>query len=138
MKLFTNANYRFIEARQKAYVVSAIVLLVGIAAMGRNVVTLGSWQNYGVDFLGGSLVQVAFDEPVTTAELRGALSSDNSLTITEFGGGDAHEFVMSQGWWRIAGEGAPGGALLFHSDPRLSRDPLRDAFRPRGGCCHRA
>ena len=57
MRLFYDAKYRFIEARQKAYVVSAIVLALGVAAMGRNVATLGSWQNYGVDFLGGSLVR---------------------------------------------------------------------------------
>lgn len=96
MKLFTNASYRFIEARQKAYVVSAIVLLVGIGAMGRNIATLGSWQNYGVDFLGGSLVQVAFDDPITTAELRGALVDINP-TITEFGGDDGYEFVIRAG-----------------------------------------
>ncbi len=93
MRLFQKASYRFIEQRQKAYVVSAIVLVVGIAAMGRNVATLGSWQNYGVDFLGGSLVQVAFDVPTTTGELRQALGNDADMPITQFGD-DASEFVI--------------------------------------------
>lgn len=93
MRLFYQAKYRFIESRQKAYILSAIVLALGVAAMGRNVATLGSWQNYGVDFLGGSLVQVAFDQPVTTAELRSALGDINP-TITQFGGADANEFQI--------------------------------------------
>lgn len=93
MRFFYQAKYRFIEARQKAYVLSAIVLALGIGAMARNVATLGSWQNYGVDFLGGSLVQVAFEEPVSTAELREALTEINP-TITQFGGADANEFQI--------------------------------------------
>lgn len=96
MKLFQNAAFRFIEMRHKAYVASAIVLLIGIGAMGRNIATLGSWQNYGVDFLGGSLVQVAFDDPITTADLRAALIDVNP-TITQFGGEDSHEFVIRAG-----------------------------------------
>ena len=58
MRLFANANYQFIESRKKAYVLSAIAILAGIAAMIVNVFAIGSWQNYGVDFTGGSLVQV--------------------------------------------------------------------------------
>jgi preprotein translocase subunit SecF len=94
MKLFENASYPFIEKRRMAYLVSAVVLALGIGAMGRNIATLGSWQNYGVDFLGGSLVQVAFDDPVTTAELRAALGGENPPTITQFGGDAEHEFVI--------------------------------------------
>ena len=58
MRFFQHAHYRFIEARKKAYVVSAIALLVGVGAMLFNVVSTGSWQNYGVDFTGGTLVEV--------------------------------------------------------------------------------
>jgi preprotein translocase subunit SecF len=94
MKLFQNASYRFIEKRKTAYVVSAIVLLVGIGAMVANVVSLGSWQNYGVDFLGGSLVQVRFDDPVSDAELREALGGASAPTITQFGGEGEGEFVI--------------------------------------------
>jgi preprotein translocase subunit SecF len=94
MKFFQNAAYAFIEKRRMAYVVSAAVLLIGLGAMGRNIVSLGSWQNYGVDFLGGSLVQVQFDQPIMTAELREALGGANGPSITQFGGDDANEFVI--------------------------------------------
>lgn len=94
MKLFQNAQYRFIESRRKAYVVSAVVVSVGIAAMIFNIVSIGSWQNYGVDFLGGSMIQVQFDQPITDAELREALGGAQSPPITQFGGEDLNEFVI--------------------------------------------
>ena len=94
MQLFQNASYRFIEQRKKAYIVSALVILVGLLAMGRNIVSLGSWQNYGVDFLGGSLVQVRFSQPVEVADLREALGGTEAPPITRFGGELDNEFVI--------------------------------------------
>ena len=92
MRLFNKAQYRFIEKRRVAYVVSGIVLALGIGAMGNNVISLGSWLNYGVDFLGGSLVQVRFEEPVTAGELRDALGGAQAPPITQFG--SENEFVI--------------------------------------------
>lgn len=92
MRLFNNAQYRFIEARKKAYVVSGIVLAIGIGAMATNIASLGSWQNYGVDFVGGSLVQVRFEQPVTAGELRDALGGAQAPPITQFG--SDNEFVI--------------------------------------------
>ena len=92
MRLFNEAHYHFIEARKKAYVLSATVLAVGVAAMLFNVVSLGSWQNYGVDFTGGSLVQVRFDDQTTDTDLRSALGGADAPPITRFG--EEHEFVI--------------------------------------------
>ena len=92
MRLFNNAQYRFIEARRKAYVVSGLVLVIGVGAMVVNITSLGSWQNYGVDFVGGSLVQVRFDQPVSAGELRDALGGAEAPPITQFGSGN--EFVI--------------------------------------------
>jgi preprotein translocase SecF subunit len=94
MRLFQNASYGFIQMRRKAYIVSAIVILAGLGAMVWNVVSIGAWQNYGVDFLGGSLVQVHFNEPITDGELRDALGGAGAPTITQFGGEDENEFVI--------------------------------------------
>lgn len=93
MRLFQNANYKFIELRRKAYVVSSIAILVGIGAMLYNVASLGTWQNYGVDFTGGSLVQVRFtDESVDAGQVRAALGGAEAPPITKFGEGA--EFVI--------------------------------------------
>jgi len=92
MRLFADAHYPFIELRRKAYVFSSILILVGIGAMVYNVVTTGSWQNYGVDFTGGSLVQVRFEATVTAADLREALGGSQAPPITRFG--EENEFVI--------------------------------------------
>lgn len=92
MRLFANADYRFIEARRKAYVVSGIVLLVGIGAMLFNVATLGSWLNYGVDFTGGSLVQVHFESDVGVNDVRNALTGATAPDVTRFAG--ENEFTI--------------------------------------------
>ena len=92
MRLFKDAKYRFIEARKKAYVLSAAVLLVGVGAMVINFAAIGSWQRYGVDFTGGSLIQVRFDAPMDVAVLRAALGGAQAPPITEFG--EDNEFVI--------------------------------------------
>jgi preprotein translocase subunit SecF len=93
MRLFQGADYRFIEKRRVAYVVSGIAVLVGVAAMVWNVVSIGSWLNYGVDFTGGSLVQVRFEQPTTVGELRAVLSGAGT-EITRFGEEGLNEFVI--------------------------------------------
>ncbi len=92
MRLFKDAKYRFIEARKKAYVLSAAVLLVGVGAMVINFAAIGSWQVYGVDFTGGSLIQVRFDAPMDVGVLRAALGGAQAPPITEFG--EDNEFVI--------------------------------------------
>ncbi|MGW8264943.1 MAG: protein translocase subunit SecF [Longimicrobiales bacterium] len=85
MRIFSEAHYEFISKRKMAYVFSSILILIGIGAMLANVAALGSWQNYGVDFTGGSLIQVRFDIPMTAGELREALGGANAPEITQFG-----------------------------------------------------
>jgi preprotein translocase subunit SecF len=94
MRLFQNADYHFIEKRRSAYVVSGVVLLAGIAAMIFNVATMGSWLRYGVDFEGGSLVQVRFEEPITASDLRSALGGASAPEVTQFGTDDSREFLI--------------------------------------------
>lgn len=93
MRFFADANYRFIERRRGAYVLSGVVIAVSLAAMLFNVFALGSWQNYGVDFTGGSLVQVRFDIPeVDAGDVRSALGGAQAPPITRFG--EENEFVI--------------------------------------------
>ncbi len=92
MWLFHEAKYGFIAMRRKAYIVSGVVLTLGIGAMVANVVLIGSWQNYGVDFTGGVLVQLRFEQPTTDNELRQALGGVDAPPITRFG--DDNEFVV--------------------------------------------
>jgi preprotein translocase subunit SecF len=85
MRFFKDASFEFIEKRRKAYVVSAAAIALGLAAMVFNIVSLGSFVDYGVDFTGGTLVQVRFDGDVTAGDLRAALGGAQAPSITRFG-----------------------------------------------------
>jgi len=92
MRLFNQARYAFIENRRKAYAVSGTLILVGIGGMIFNVFSIGSWQDYGVDFTGGSLIQVQFHQPATAGQLRAALGGSQAPPITRFG--EENEFTI--------------------------------------------
>lgn len=122
MRLFHNASYRFIEARRKAYVVSGIVLGAGIVFMTLNVVNIGSWQNYGVDFTGGSLIQIQVYENLTAGDLRDALGGVDAPPITRFG--EESEFVVRA---PVAEDGSIG-AVADTIEAQLAAAFGEDAF----------
>jgi preprotein translocase subunit SecF len=92
MRIFSDAHYEFIARRKTAYFFSAAVIIIGIGAMVANTLLIGSWQNYGVDFTGGALVQVQFSAPMTAGELRSAMGGEGAPTITRFG--EDNEFTI--------------------------------------------
>ena len=93
MRIFANANYPFLEWRRRAYIITAVLLLVAIGAIVRNFVELGSWMKYGVDFTGGTVVQVEFTSPVADEQIRAA-AGDNAWEIYRFGGANEYAIRM--------------------------------------------
>lgn len=93
-RLFANANYDFINSRRRAYVISAVAILISIGAAIFWQTSQGSWINYGVDFTGGSIMQVRMTgEVVDVGEVRQvATSAVPGATVTEFG--DANDFMI--------------------------------------------
>jgi preprotein translocase subunit SecF len=87
MRIFENANYPFMGWRRRAYLVTAVMLLVGLGSMVVNWQRQGSWLNYGVDFLGGTLVQLEFTQPTNVEQIRAAASAagHGDWAITRFG-----------------------------------------------------
>jgi SecD/SecF fusion protein len=94
-RLFGNANYQYIERRKQAYVASGALMALGVAAMIFNQISIGSWFKYGVDFTGGSLIQVEFSQPVTAGDVRDAVGAETQVTTF----GEENVFVLR----------APGG-----------------------------
>jgi preprotein translocase subunit SecF len=94
MRIFQHANYPFMQWRRRAYIITAVLLLAGLAGMIKNVGQYGSWLNYGVDFKGGTLVQLDFKTPVQVDQIRAAAEAagHDDWSITNFGGAD--EFVI--------------------------------------------
>lgn len=93
MRIFKDANYPFLSWRRPAFAVVAVAMLITIGAMVRNAVdpNLGSWLNYGVDFTGGTIVQVEFHAPTDVEEIR-AVEGAGGWEIYRYGAGD--EFII--------------------------------------------
>lgn len=86
MRVFENANYKFLDKRRTFYAVSAVALGIGLVLALMWQFTRGSWLNYGVDFTGGTLVQVRFENAVSAADLREVIEPAFPGTeITRFG-----------------------------------------------------
>ena len=71
MNLIGKKNFDFVKNRRIAYIISAIIILVGLISI------IFQGFNFGIDFAGGTLLQIRFDKPVTTAEVRNVLGEFN-------------------------------------------------------------
>ena len=94
MRFFQNASYPFLQWRKRAYLITAALMLVGIGSMIVHSVKGEGWLNYGVDFTGGTIVQVRFAQPTSAEQIRAATSAagHGDWEITRFGTGN--EYVV--------------------------------------------
>ncbi len=88
IELFRAPNYDFVGKRRYAYMLSAVILLVGIVSLAVQ------GFRYDIDFTGGTLLQVRFERTPGVAAIRAALSQVQlgDSVIQEFG--DPHEFII--------------------------------------------
>ncbi|MDH3733828.1 MAG: protein translocase subunit SecF [Gemmatimonadota bacterium] len=70
MRLFSDAKYAFLGSRRRAYVVSIALILVGAVGL-----LLRGGFDAGVEFTGGTMVQVRFSQATDVAGVRAALNS---------------------------------------------------------------
>jgi preprotein translocase subunit SecF len=105
-RVFSDANYDFIGLRKHAYVFSGAVLALSLVAALFFLLSRGSWLNYGIDFSGGTLVQVTFSIDATTAEVRSVVEGAIPGTqVSRFG--EERAFVIRT---PVAGEATSGAA----------------------------
>jgi preprotein translocase subunit SecF len=68
MEVFNpNSNIDFLRLRKISIAISALLVVLSIVAI------FGKGLNYGLDFTGGVLIEVSYEQPVDTGEVRGAL-----------------------------------------------------------------
>lgn len=83
-------NIDFVGFRYKAFLISGISILIGLVAL--------FWRgglNMGVDFAGGTLIQVQFNKATTPDSIRDALREIvPHCTIQQVGSTDANEFLI--------------------------------------------
>lgn len=82
MHFFHNANYNFVKIRRQAMLVSAVVILAGMAS-----ILLHGGLKSSIDFSGGTLVEIALQQPVPVQEIRDIISKAGlgDAEITRFG-----------------------------------------------------
>jgi preprotein translocase subunit SecF len=84
-------NLEIIGRRKIAFALSFIMIAVSIGALA-----VGGGPRFGIDFAGGTLIQVRFDAPVNIEGIKSGLASLGlgSLAVQQFGEEDAHEVLI--------------------------------------------
>ena len=100
MRFFKDAHYDFLGLRKRAYVLSAVLLGVGLVSL-----FLHTGLRQGVEFTGGTLFQVEFDQPTSVAEVRDAIGAEGlqGAQIQQFG--DSNDYLIRVVTFRESGEG---------------------------------
>ncbi|MGH7570456.1 MAG: protein translocase subunit SecF [Gemmatimonadota bacterium] len=76
--LFRNADYPFMKYRNWAFGLSGLLILITVIS----IIARGGLE-YSIDFTGGTLVQLDFEEPIETQQLRDALDDMPGLESSE-------------------------------------------------------
>jgi preprotein translocase subunit SecF len=89
MRIFENPNYNFIRWRWHAIALSLVVILAGVAM----IVTRG--LPLGIDFSGGTIVVLQFQQPISEDGLRGALDTvPGEKVVQQFGDASDNEWLV--------------------------------------------
>ena len=85
-----DSNFDFISKNRLAVIISLAVILAGIVSLA-----VKGGPEYGIDFSGGTLVQVQFAAPTHPSEIKEALQGLNlgSLTVQQFGD-ESNEYLL--------------------------------------------
>jgi len=86
-----DTNFDFIGYRRIAYIVSLVIILAGLGSL-----LIKGGPQYGIDFAGGMVVQVRFDQPAQVAELKSALADVDlpGLVVQRLGQESDSQFLI--------------------------------------------
>jgi preprotein translocase subunit SecF len=100
LQIFKGADYKIVQRRYLGFAFSALLTLVTIISL----IAHGGLK-YGVDFTGGTLLELRFNSPITTETLRNAFRNlaVGNVTIQKFGEG--YDFIV-----RFESENVSGSA----------------------------
>ena len=118
MRIFDNPNYNFIKWRWHAIALSTLVVLAGLFL----IVTRG--MPLGIDFTGGTIVVLQFQQPVGEDQLRDAIEAvPGEKTIQQFGDAASNEWLI-----RLPmPEGVGEEAALLDTGARAIQDAVTKA-----------
>ncbi len=86
-----NININFVGKRKIAYVLSALLILISIGSL-----IIHKGPRYGVDFAGGTLLQVSFENTVQINDIQSGLNSVGleKTSVQRFGDENANEYLV--------------------------------------------
>jgi preprotein translocase subunit SecF len=89
IELFRTPSYDFIGKRRWAYLLSAVLIVIGLAS-----IAVKGGLRYDIDFTGGTLIQVRFERLPSVAGIRSTLARQGfgESVIQQFG--DANEYII--------------------------------------------
>jgi preprotein translocase subunit SecF len=110
-------NFNFIGRRRLAYLISGLLILVGVISL----ISQGG-PRYGIDFAGGAIVQLKFDRSVELQELRSALEGVElpGLVVQRFGQEGDNEFLL-----RSSGENLTPEQIRNQVEQALTASPIQ-------------
>ena len=84
-------NVDFVGKRKIGFVVSALMLLLSLVALA-----MDGGPLYGIDFSGGTVIQVRFDAPTQVATVKKGLEAVGmeSTTVQRFGEAGDNEYLI--------------------------------------------
>ncbi|EGJ51369.1 protein translocase subunit SecF [Desulfocurvibacter africanus] len=109
-----NTNINFIGIRRIAYIISLTVILAGLGSL-----LVKGGPQYGIDFAGGMIVQIKFDQQVDVDQLKSALGDTDlpGLVVQSFGQEDDYEFLV-----RTSASDIPSDTVRKRVSDALSSD----------------
>jgi len=114
MPILKNLNFDFLKWRWPAVGLSALIIVAGAAAMA-----LQGGPALGIDFSGGTIVIVQFENPVTEDAVRGALGgSVGEAVVQQYDAAEANQIMI-----RLPQGGPEAGASL-----EAGANAVRDAL----------
>ncbi|MCK4538392.1 MAG: protein translocase subunit SecF [Candidatus Krumholzibacteria bacterium] len=90
MQFFGETHISFVAFRNKAFIISAVVILAGLLSL-----MIKGGPNLSIDFEGGTLIQIKFDEPVPVADLRAVVENAGYENGEIQGYGNSTEYLIT-------------------------------------------
>ena len=89
-------QFKFIKHTKLWFLISSIVILIGVGAMAYNKVNTGHFIQLGIDFTGGTLMELKFDQAVDdqVGQLREAIDSVSPNTVSQITVTDQDTYII--------------------------------------------
>ncbi|HOK56859.1 MAG TPA: protein translocase subunit SecF [bacterium] len=90
MEIIKNTNFDFLGKRKYFYIFSSLIIITGIVYM-----IIRGEKNFGVDFVGGDLINIEFNQKMDVVNLRKTIADTNvgSFTVQELGTEDKNFII---------------------------------------------